>query len=146
MIQEFWFRIVMFFSLTFVNEILQSWILARSLCLLGAWTLWQWHHIWRPYWCSHGEFYIFFFLIHSCFDAYVHMKWKYTLFKHPGFVRRVQSSEVEEQEPADLRLHLHFPSIELPWDFFGYYVMLSLQNVVHTFAKLRVNIGDFKVT
>ena len=92
------------------------------------------------------------------------MKWKYTLYKHPGFVRRVQSSEVEEQEPADLRLHLHFPSIAtlrflfflkdliqyysvlLPWDFFGILLIVSFQNVVHTFAKLRVNIGDFKVT
>ena len=28
-----------------------------------------------------------------------------------GFVRRVQSSEVKKQEPADFCFHLHFPGI-----------------------------------
>ena len=31
------------------------------------------------------------------------------IHSNPGFVRRVQSSEVEEQEPTDFCLHFNFP-------------------------------------
>ena len=74
---------------------------------------------------------------------------------NPGFVRRVQSSEVEEQEPTDFCLHFNFPGGKpaICSNFTARLnhwlqlkdLCLNLQNVVHTFAKLRVNIGDFKV-
>ena len=73
-----------------------------------------------------------------------------------GFVRRVQSSEVEEQESTDFCLHFNFPggkpaicsnfTARLKHWLQLKDLCLNLQNVVHTFAKLRVNIGDFKVT
>ena len=78
------------------------------------------------------------------------------IHSNPGFVWRVQSSEVEEQEPTDFCLHINFPggkpaicsnfTARLKHWLQLKDLCLNLQNVVHTFAKLRVNIGDFKVT
>ena len=99
------------------------------MCLLGAWTLWQWHHIWRPHWCSHGEFYIRRFTI-LAFTQISDKIWlqvclcevKLHIYNYvtQGFVWRVQSSEVKKQESANICLHLHFPGIatwisEFPW-------------------------------
>ena len=107
-------------------------------------TLYFWFYcvFWWVWFFDHDRLYVCVF----------EMKWRW----HPGFVRRVQSSEVEEQEPTDFCLHINFPggkpaicsnfTARLKHWLQLKDLCLNLQNVVHTFAKLRVNIGDFKVT
>ena len=92
----------------------------------------------------------------SSFERNLDLELTHGIDSNPGFVRRVQSSEVEEQEPTDFCLHFNFPggkpaicsnfTARLKHWLQLKDLCLNLQNVVHTFAKLRVNIGDFKVT
>ena len=60
-------------------------------------TLYFWFYcvFWWVWFFDHDRLYVCVF----------EMKWHW----HPGFVRRVQSSKVEEQKPTDFCLHFNFP-------------------------------------